>query len=118
VVDDDDDHRTTLGIALREAGHQVDEAEDGRGAIDYLLSNPEPGIILLDLIMPGMSGWDVLSVLRSYVRLRRIPVIVVTGNQGLVQVPGVDVVARLQKPYRFHELQALMRRHLPESDAH
>ena len=62
--------------------------------------------------MPVASGWEVLNVLRTYLRLRRIPVIVVSGEPATVQVPGADVVARLRKPYRLNELVALMQRHV------
>jgi CheY-like chemotaxis protein len=112
VIDDDEDHRSLLATALIEDGFEFVEAANGRSAIDYLLQNPEPDIILLDLLMPVASGWEVLNVLRTYLRLRRVPVIIVSGEPATVQVPGADVVARLRKPYRLHELQALIKRHI------
>jgi CheY-like chemotaxis protein len=112
VIEDEPDHRTLLGVALVEDGFEVVETTNGREAIDYLLQNAEPDIILLDLLMPVASGWEVLNVLRTYLRLRRIPVIVVSGEPATVQVPGADVVARLRKPYRLHELLALIQRHV------
>lgn len=112
VVEDDADHRSLLNAALGGAGYEIAEAEDGSSAIEYLLHNPTPSIILLDLHMPRVSGWDVLSVMRSYIRLRRIPVIVVTGQPATVQVPGVSVVGRVQKPVRMPELVTLVRRYV------
>jgi CheY-like chemotaxis protein len=112
VIDDDSDHRSLLAVALVEDGFEVVEADNGRDAIDYLLKSAEPDIILLDLLMPVASGWEVLNVLRTYLRLRRIPVIVVSGEPATVQVPGADVVARLRKPYRLHELLGLIQRHV------
>jgi CheY-like chemotaxis protein len=109
VVEDNADHRTILALALREEGYEVVEIADGAAAIDYLLGNPEPDVVLLDLILPQLSGWDVLRVLRTYLRLRRIPVIVATGQAAAVQVPYVNVIGRLQKPYRLDELFALLR---------
>lgn len=112
VIDDDSDHRSLLAVALVEDGFEVVEATNGRTAIDYLLQQAEPDIILLDLLMPIASGWEVLNVLRTYLRLRRIPVIVVSGEPATVQVPGADVVARLRKPYRLNDLLALVQRHV------
>ncbi len=111
LVDDDADHRAALKAALLDEGYDVAEADDGRAAIDYLLASPAPSVILLDLLMARVSGWDVLSVLRSYLRLRQIPVIVITGESARLQVPGVGVVAQIQKPVRLLELLELLRQH-------
>ena len=110
--DDDDDHRAAIVDALSQRGLQSVEAADGRSAIDYLINHPEPRIILLDLMMPGLSGWDVLHVLRPYYRLCRIPVIVISGEEAWVQVPASNVVGRLRKPYHLAELFALLDQHL------
>jgi CheY-like chemotaxis protein len=113
VVEDNEDHRAILALALGEEGYEVVEVGDGAAAIDYLLQSPEPDVVLLDLILPRLSGWDVLRVLRTYLRLRRIPVIVATGEAAAVQVPYVNVIGRLQKPYRLNDLFALLREHAP-----
>jgi CheY-like chemotaxis protein len=113
VIEDNDDHRVILALALHDEGYEVVEVSDGAAAIDYLLHNPEPDVVLLDLILPRLSGWDVLRVLRTYLRLRRIPVIVASGEAAAVQVPYVNVVGRLRKPYRLTELFAMLREHVP-----
>jgi CheY-like chemotaxis protein len=110
VVDDDVDQRALLSTALTDEGFEVLEAGNGQQAIDLLLHGDEPQVILLDLVMPVSSGWDVLSVVRTYIRLRRIPVIIVTGHPATVQVPRANVVARLQKPYRLPDLLDVMNR--------
>jgi len=111
LVDDDADHRAALRAALLDEGYDIAEADDGRVAIDYLLASPAPNVILLDLLMARVTGWDVLSVLRSYLRLRQIPVIVITGESARLQVPGVGVVAQIQKPVRLLELLELLELH-------
>jgi CheY-like chemotaxis protein len=111
LVDDDADHRAALRAALLDEGYDIAEADDGRVAIDYLLASPAPSVILLDLLMARVTGWDVLSVVRSYLRLRQIPVIVITGESARLQVPGVGVVAQIQKPVRLLELLELLRLH-------
>ena len=92
------------------------EAANGREAIDYLMRDAEPDVILLDLLMPVISGWDVLALLRAYLRLRRIPVIVVTGAPATVQVPYLNVVDRLQKPFRLADLLQLLCRYTDASN--
>ena len=97
LVDDDADHRAALRAALVDEGYDIAEADDGRAAIDYLLASPAPSVVLLDLLMARVSGWDVLSVLRKDLRLRQIPVIVITGESARLQVPGVGVVAQIRE---------------------
>ena len=112
VVDDQEDQRTPLAGALRQGGFTVVEAGRGREAIDMLLNDREPDILLLDLHLPDLSGWEVLSVMRRYLRLRRIPVIVVTGHAAALQASGPNVVARFEKPVDVDELLDTVRRHL------
>ena len=54
LIDDDASHRDLLNLSLAESGYDVVEVGDGGQAIDYLLHNPAPSMILLDLIMPGL----------------------------------------------------------------
>ena len=103
VVDDQEDQRAPLAGALRQCGFTVVEAGRGREAIDMLL---------LDLHLPDLSGWEVLSVMRRYLRLRRIPVIVVTGHAAALQASGPNVVARFEKPVDVDDLLDTVRRHL------
>src|SRR3954463_14824803 len=82
IVDDYDDARLNLREALESVGYEVVEAVHGQQALHYLVSN-EPravGLILLDLAMPVMDGWQFLRLLSSYVGLRSIPVLIVSGH--------------------------------------
>jgi two-component system, OmpR family, response regulator CpxR len=117
LVEDDADQRELISAALAPYGFAVVEADNGRDAIDYLMREAEPDVILLDLLMPVVSGWDVLAVLRAYIRLRRIPVIIVTGAPATLQVPHVNVVDRLQKPFRLADLLRLLRRYTDPSNS-
>jgi CheY-like chemotaxis protein len=83
IVDDDDDNRGLLSALLSEIGYSVVEAKNGSRALDLLVSERqiEPCLIVLDLHMPEMSGREFLAVVCSYVRLSRIPVIVLTGSE-------------------------------------
>jgi CheY-like chemotaxis protein len=81
VVDDDDETRTLFADTLREHGYLVVEARNGKEALAALLAMELPTVILLDLSMPVMSGWEVLRVMRSIVRLSRIPVVLVSADE-------------------------------------
>ena len=78
VVDDDADSREVVAKFLTKAGYAVRSAPNGRAALMSLLTI-EPDVIILDLLMPEMSGIELLEVMRSYLRLAMMPVIVVTA---------------------------------------
>jgi CheY-like chemotaxis protein len=82
VVDDYADSREGLREMLEDLGQEVVEAKDGQEAFDYLLANPDVDVrlILLDLDMPRMTGWELLALLKSYVRFATIPVVVVSRH--------------------------------------
>lgn len=104
VVDDDADIRETLRFVLEDAGYPVFTAENGREALSVLASAEElPGLILLDLMMPGMNGCDMLTALKAEKTLARIPVTVVTAS-GEPMPPLASGI--LRKPV---DLDALLR---------
>src|SRR5256885_14079894 len=80
VIDDDADARATLRTLLADAGFEAVEAADGEAAVHYLTSKVgTPALIVTDLEMPDMTGWELINVLQAYVRLSSIPVLVVSG---------------------------------------
>jgi CheY-like chemotaxis protein len=104
VVDDDPDIRETLRFVLEEAGYPVYSAENGQDALQVLAdSEPLPGLILLDLMMPIMSGDEMLRALRAVRALAQIPVTIVTAS-GAPMPPLAT--GMLKKPV---DLDALMR---------
>jgi PAS domain S-box-containing protein len=78
VVDDDADHRRRLRGLLEKEGWVVDEAADGREALDRL--SPAPSIVLLDLLMPVMDGFEFLARVRERDDARSVPVVVLTAK--------------------------------------
>lgn len=105
VVDDDPDIRETLRFVLEDAGYQVYSAENGQEALEVLANTkPLPGLILLDLMMPIMSGDEMLKALKSVHALAEIPVTIVTASgapmpplaSGLLKKPvDLDVLLRI-----------------------
>jgi CheY-like chemotaxis protein len=105
LVDDYADARQSVGEALENAGYRVVEAADGQEALDLLVTDERFALIILDLQMPVMDGWQLLEVLKRYVRLSVIPVIIVTALEPrLEQLEHPNIFACLRAPYRLEEL--------------
>ncbi|HUS65054.1 MAG TPA: response regulator [Kofleriaceae bacterium] len=94
MVDDDDDLREVLVEVLTDAGYTVEAAASGLEAL-ALLTTLRPCLILLDLMMPGLSGWEVVETLQKDPVLAAIPVCILSAVAE--QAPEVSV-SRLQKP--------------------
>lgn len=80
VVDDDRTTRLIIGKALRSAEFEVLEAGDGREALS-LLDGHQPDLVLVDVVMPGMDGYEVCRRMRARPNLYTVPVIIVTGSE-------------------------------------
>jgi CheY-like chemotaxis protein len=78
IVDDDESMRLLLSEILSSAGYRVQCADGGAEAI-HALRGPAPRLVILDLLMPGTSGWDVLEFIEERPRLSTIPVVVLTA---------------------------------------
>ncbi len=98
VVDDDDDGRSALVELLEDQGFEVSEANDGRRALDHLVSRSEPSLVILDLEMPVMSGVELLDTMSRYTRLARVPVLIVSGSQRTERPLHESVIGYLAKP--------------------
>ncbi len=88
IVDDTAFNRRLLARLLRTIGHEPFEASDGRAALDLLTDPDAPPIdvILLDIVMPGMDGYQTLEALKADPALRDLPVIVISGVDELDSV--------------------------------
>ena len=110
VVDDDPNIRRMIVAALRREGYEFLEAPNGRDALD-LMRERHPDVVVLDLMMPVLSGWDVLQERERDPELRQIPVIVVSANRDPSLAMAVDkgICAFLPKPFDIGALSALVR---------
>jgi DNA-binding NtrC family response regulator len=79
IVDDEPDHSDFLAAFLRRNGYATRSVPNGRDALQALLNNGIEAVIL-DVRMPGMSGVDLLEIVRSYLRWQSLPVILVTAH--------------------------------------
>jgi CheY-like chemotaxis protein len=108
VVDDNEALRDNVAEALQLEGYEVAIAPDGASAL-LRLRDERFDALLLDLVMPGMDGREVLARVRSDPGLRRLRIVVTTGHSGSVARAGVDADAFLQKPFGVAELLASLR---------
>jgi CheY-like chemotaxis protein len=107
AVEDDDGARTALARLLSSMGYTVVEASNGQEALTRLAAGPRPDVILLDLLMPVMDGWEFMKRQRRDWRLSTIPTIVVSGvasyDPRCLEMPVVRI---LPKPYTGGQLIA------------
>ena len=108
VVDDGAMNRRVLRAALEREGHDVAEAEDGRAALAILADRPVD-VVLLDLVMPEMDGFETLAAIKADESLRHLPVIVISGIDELdavVRCIEMGATDYLPKPFNAALLHA------------
>ena len=106
IVDDDPDIRDAVGECLRYEGYDVHSAADGRDALERLEYGLRPAVILLDLMMPVLNGFDVLEALKSRPEWKSIPVVIVSANRGYEAEDLSGAVSILRKPVNVDRLLA------------
>jgi CheY-like chemotaxis protein len=111
IVEDDADLREMMAQLLTLEGYTAAAVANGREALDYLHDgHDKPNLILLDLMMPVMDGWEFRLAMQADPGLADLPVIVLSAldpSSGR----GVDSVAYLKKPLDFDRLLTLVRKH-------
>ena len=122
IVDDEQNIRSLLAYSLGKAGYEVLEAADGLTAMG-LVSERRPDLVVLDVMMPGMDGHEVLMRLRAAGDTSRMPVIMLTARGADAdKVYGLNMGADdyMSKPFSVNELmarvRALLRRASPEPE--
>lgn len=106
VVDDDPSLRSAVAEQVAAFGLAPLLAADGAEALSLLGKGPRPAVILLDILMPRMTGRDFVARLRRIPRLARIPIVIMTGLTRRAPLPRVDAV--LAKPFDVPELRATL----------
>jgi CheY-like chemotaxis protein len=109
VVDDDGDLLETIADVIREeASHEVVCSRNGAEALDFLLRPdfPLPCLIVLDLMMPVVNGWDVLSFCRTHDAWAKIPVIVASASMNEQTLKDAHAAFFLRKPVDLRKLKA------------
>jgi CheY-like chemotaxis protein len=110
IVDDDEDVRQSLRMSLTDEGYEVLCAQNGAEALEIIEHLPRPCLILLDLIMPVMNGWEFRARQSADPRLAGFPVVAMTATKTL-EAAAIDAHDLLHKPLELSELLAVVRRH-------
>jgi two-component system OmpR family response regulator len=111
VVDDDPGICTIVARALAGEGYEVRSVSDALEALKAVLADP-PAVVVLDVGMPRLDGWELCEILRRQTTTRDVPVLFLTGHAGVrdqitaMQVGGSDFVS---KPFRADDLRAKVR---------
>ncbi|MBA2305700.1 MAG: response regulator [Acidobacteria bacterium] len=103
VVEDNDDVREMMAVTLELEGHEVATAVNGRDALEKLHSGGRPCLILLDLMMPVMNGWEFRRALERDPEFHDVPVVVVSAATGEM-IQRAEAVVHLPKPLDMDEL--------------
>jgi CheY-like chemotaxis protein len=105
IIEDDEDVRDSLNELLTLRGYRVFGAANGREALDRLESGLSPCLIILDLMLPIMNGWDFRQRQLADSRWRHIPTIVLSGvNDLALESQRLQAVGFLSKPINFNSL--------------
>lgn len=117
VVEDDVDLGDVVSMVLDAAGYSPVVAKDGREALTQLRTC-RPRVILLDLMMPGMNGWELRAAQLRDPLLAKIPVVVMTGDGNAQRKAAeLDAVDFLQKPIDVPKLLEVLSRHCDAKSA-
>ena len=109
IVEDDEDLREMMAQLLSIEGFKAATVANGREALAYLHAN-KPDVILLDLMMPVMDGWEFRRQQKADPDLAHVPVIVLSALDQ-ARAAAVDAAAFLKKPLDFDRLLRLVRQH-------
>jgi DNA-binding response OmpR family regulator len=119
VADDDEDFLNLVAIRLEQAGHRVERAADGSEALDKARS-VRPDLCILDVMMPGLTGFEVLRELRASDDTGRIPVMLLTASmtdeeafEGAIDASADDW---MRKPFSNQEFSSRVRALLDRAD--
>jgi CheY-like chemotaxis protein len=108
IVEDDDGAREALSDCLELEGFKVASARNGKEALEYLHRSPRPKVILLDLFMPVMTGWEFRDAQKKDPAIADIPVVVVTAF-GAAVTQKIDVDLVMHKPLDLDRLVSVIR---------
>jgi len=112
VVDDDPDILEALSEILEAEGFEIRRARNGKEALERLEPDP-PQLILLDLMMPVMDGWEFAQRMRQRPSVAHIPIIVLSADRNVgSKASDIGAVGHLAKPFELNDLLEMVRRSL------
>ncbi len=106
-IEDDQEMIDLVVMILTRRGYQVQGVQGGKNGLEAISQNP-PDVVLLDLMMPGMDGWEVYQQLKADEKTRQIPVIIITAKaQAIDRVLGLHIAKvddYISKPFHPQDL--------------
>ncbi|RKH41213.1 response regulator [Corallococcus sicarius] len=112
VVDDDPDILEALSEILEAEGFEIRRARNGKEALERLEPDP-PHLILLDLMMPVMDGWEFAQRMRQKPAIAMIPIIVLSADRNVgSKAKDIGAVGHLAKPFELNDLLTMVRHSL------
>ena len=109
VIEDDPEYRFALCAMLTHHKLSVREAADGWKALQALRSDPVPALVCVDLMLPGISGFEICEIIRRDERLREVPILVISARaapQDVALATVAGATAFLPKTLRLRQLAA------------
>lgn len=117
IVEDDIEISKILKETLELAAYQTMTAANGKIALELLTQSKRlPDLILLDLMMPVMNGWEFATEVKKNKRLASIPILVISAFVD--KADSIDCVGFIQKPINLSELLSIVKSHLDEGVRH
>lgn len=114
VVDDDSQIRQMLSQDLSEAGYQVYQSSDGKDAVE-ITRKRHPDLVILDVVMPGIDGFDVAAILKNDPTTRNIPIVILSVIEDKARAKTLGVDSYLSKPVDLGHLQQEIAALLPKN---
>ncbi|MCP5465034.1 MAG: response regulator [Deltaproteobacteria bacterium] len=103
IIDDEGDLLEMVTMRLNKAGHEVETALDGKQGLEKV-SSFKPNVILLDVNMPELNGWQVCQALKENPETANISVVILTATRDLKQAKEVKADRVVLKPFNFDEI--------------
>ena len=110
VIEDDPNIREVMTMALEFEGFKVISSGNGKEGLEALQSGPLPNLILLDLMMPVMNGWEFMESFKKLEEYNKIPVLVVSAYSE--KAKSVECTAFVPKPVDLETLLGFVRRYI------
>jgi signal transduction histidine kinase len=105
IVEDDRQILAILSLLLEDEGYEIQTATDGKQALARLRDGPSPDLIILDLMLPSLDGWEFRTIQRADPTLSRIPVLAVSADSS-AKAQAIDATSFLRKPFGAEDLLA------------
>ncbi len=106
IVDDEEDIRVSVGQIFEVSGYEVTKAKDGNDCLNKL-ERAIPDLVILDIMMPGMNGWDVAARIKENSKWSKIPIVFLTakGDEMSIGMGGLASKEYIVKPFDIIKLK-------------